>query len=121
MLAILSEVWLPVLQVSVDGDREVVDVAPLSKCEDLIHRSVVLIEDIDDSRSMLTLDGHRVFAEGNREAGVRAIDRYQPDIALVDIGLPGINGYAAIALEHSIGLDKAGSFPVSCVCSCHWV
>ncbi len=59
--------------------------------------SIVLIEDIDDSRQMLStlleLDGHTVLAHRDGESGVEAILHHQPDLAIVDIGLPGIDGY----------------------------
>ncbi len=59
--------------------------------------TIVLIEDIDDSRmmltSLLTLDGHIVHACCDGESGVDTIFRNSPEVALVDIGLPGIDGY----------------------------
>lgn len=58
---------------------------------------IVLVEDIDDNREMLQaileLDGHQVIAAMDGEAGCEAILRHKPDIALIDIGLPGIDGY----------------------------
>lgn len=60
-------------------------------------RRIVLIEDLDDSRQMLTailsLEGHKVIAQPNGESGVEAILANEPDLALVDIGLPGFDGY----------------------------
>jgi two-component system CheB/CheR fusion protein len=62
-----------------------------------ITRRIVLIEDIDDSRVMLSkmmsLDGHTVYDCPDGESGLVAISEQRPDIALVDIGLPGIDGY----------------------------
>jgi two-component system CheB/CheR fusion protein len=59
--------------------------------------TIVLIEDIDDSRkmlaSLLTMEGHVVHACPDGETGVEAIAQYQPDLALIDIGLPGIDGH----------------------------
>jgi len=58
---------------------------------------IVLIEDIDDNREMLKtileLDGHTVFEAANGEAGFELIQSRCPDVALVDIGLPGIDGH----------------------------
>jgi two-component system CheB/CheR fusion protein len=60
-------------------------------------RRVVVVEDQDDSREMLQVllqeAGHKVFAAGDGIAAVGAIEREHPDVALVDIGLPGMNGY----------------------------
>jgi len=58
---------------------------------------IVLVEDIVDSRemlaSLLSIEGHQVqtFAEG--ESAVEAIVKQLPDFVLLDIGLPGIDGY----------------------------
>lgn len=58
---------------------------------------IVLVEDIADNREMLQaileLDGHIVTVAENGESGCRAILEQQPDLALIDIGLPGIDGY----------------------------
>lgn len=60
-------------------------------------KRIVLIEDIDDNREMLKsileLDGHQVIAAMDGEAGCDAILAEKPDVALIDIGLPGMNGY----------------------------
>src|SRR5262249_56920864 len=62
------------------------------------HRCrIVLVEDQADSRKMLArwleLKGHRVQSAADGLAGVALIEREQPEIALVDIGLPKIDGY----------------------------
>lgn len=60
-------------------------------------KRIVLVEDIDDNREMLKsileLDGHEVIAAMDGEAGCDAILAEKPDVALIDIGLPGMNGY----------------------------
>jgi CheY-like chemotaxis protein len=60
-------------------------------------RSILIIEDNADARDalrvLLELEGHAVEAAGE---GLQALDLARakdPDIALVDIGLPGIDGY----------------------------
>lgn len=59
--------------------------------------AVVIVEDQDDNRLMLKrlleLDGHQVFAAENGPKGLAAIEQHQPRIALIDIGLPGLDGY----------------------------
>lgn len=60
-------------------------------------RSVVLIEDEDDAREMLAetlrLDGYKVVAAEDGDQGLAAILRERPDVALVDVALPGLSGY----------------------------
>jgi signal transduction histidine kinase len=59
--------------------------------------SVLLIEDNDDGREMMAMMlgvyGYEVEAAADGLLGLAAAERFQPDLALVDIGLPGIDGY----------------------------
>lgn len=71
-------------------------------------RRVVLIEDNDDLREsvrqLLELDGCSVAAFGGGFEGLEAIRRIRPEVALVDIGLPGIDGYEiARAIRAELG------------------
>jgi CheY-like chemotaxis protein len=60
--------------------------------------SVVLVEDNDDAREtmkvLLELDGHAVDTAWNGHTGLLLIRERQPDLALVDLMLPGADGYA---------------------------
>ncbi|HEX8409023.1 MAG TPA: ATP-binding protein [Thermoanaerobaculia bacterium] len=71
-------------------------------------RRIVVVEDNADVRDLLRLKlkrlGHDVDAVGDGVAGVDAIVAQKPDLALVDIGLPGIDGYEVAArVRESIG------------------
>jgi signal transduction histidine kinase/ActR/RegA family two-component response regulator len=59
-------------------------------------RRILLVEDHEDGRrmmeTMLTLEGHQVRTAATGEAAVREALEWQPDIALIDIGLPDIDG-----------------------------
>ncbi|MFA9217106.1 MAG: response regulator [Sphingomonadaceae bacterium] len=58
---------------------------------------VLLIEDNDDGREMMAMMlscyGYEVRHAADGLQGVALAASYQPDLALVDIGLPGIDGY----------------------------
>lgn len=58
---------------------------------------VLIVEDNADSRTMLKslleLDGYVVTAAKDGPEGLEAIRRERPDVALIDIGLPGLDGY----------------------------
>jgi signal transduction histidine kinase len=58
---------------------------------------VLLIEDNDDGREMMTMMlcgyGYSVEAAADGLLGLAAAHSYAPHLALVDIGLPGIDGY----------------------------
>jgi CheY-like chemotaxis protein len=61
-------------------------------------RRVLLIEDNRDSRQMLRLllelKGHRVQEAADGRAGIKLAVEGAPDVVLVDIGLPDMDGYA---------------------------
>jgi len=60
-------------------------------------RRVLIVEDNDDTREMLRvmleLLHHTVRAAADGPSGIEAALEFQPDIALVDVGLPGLDGY----------------------------
>ena len=59
--------------------------------------SILVIEDNEDAREslerILTLDGHTVYMAADGPSGVAAAERVRPDVAIVDIGLPQMDGY----------------------------
>jgi signal transduction histidine kinase/ActR/RegA family two-component response regulator len=78
-----------------------------------IARHVVVVEDNPDLREQLVEllegSGHRVESSENGLAGVELIVHARPEIALVDIGLPGIDGYEVARrvrerIGHSVSL-----------------
>jgi CheY-like chemotaxis protein len=58
---------------------------------------IVLVEDNDDLRmivrEVLEQDGHHVDEARDGDEGVARILAERPDIAIIDLGLPGIDGY----------------------------
>jgi two-component system, sensor histidine kinase len=60
-------------------------------------RKVLVVEDNADARDMmkmlLTLRGHDVHAAPDGSTGVKLALEIRPQVALVDIGLPGMDGY----------------------------
>jgi signal transduction histidine kinase len=61
------------------------------------RRRIVVIEDYGDARdslrAFLELSGHEVHEAADGPTGVELVHRVQPDVALIDIGLPGLDGY----------------------------
>lgn len=55
---------------------------------------------------MLQLDGHQVREAGDASSGIRLAVEWAPDVAIVDIGLPGRDGYA-VARELRQRLGRA--------------
>ena len=60
-------------------------------------RSILIVEDNPDARDvlrvLLELEGHEVETAEEGQAALEMARTKDPDIALVDIGLPGIDGY----------------------------
>jgi signal transduction histidine kinase len=61
------------------------------------HRRVVVIEDNEDIReslrTLLNMWGHEVQTEADGPSGLERVLAQRPDVAIVDVGLPGMNGY----------------------------
>jgi signal transduction histidine kinase/ActR/RegA family two-component response regulator len=91
--------------------KQVPTVAPAARVvrKDRNPRRIVIVEDNPDVRELLRLKlrrlGHAVVdAVGDGVAGVQAIVDTRPDLALVDIGLPGLDGYEVAArVRESLG------------------
>ncbi|MGH7397140.1 MAG: hybrid sensor histidine kinase/response regulator [Candidatus Rokuibacteriota bacterium] len=60
-------------------------------------RRILVVEDNADAREMLRhllrVAGHEVHEAADGPAGLEAALRLHPDVALVDVGLPGFDGY----------------------------
>jgi signal transduction histidine kinase/CheY-like chemotaxis protein len=73
-------------------------------------RSVLIVEDNEDSRELLaailTTRGYGVFTADNGLRGVEEALAHRPDVLLVDIGLPGLDGYGlAREVRKQLGHD----------------
>ena len=60
-------------------------------------RRVLIVDDNEDAASslgaLLELQGHQVALSHDGLEALDVAERFQPDVALVDIDLPGIDGY----------------------------
>lgn len=62
---------------------------------------VLIVEDNDKNlklaRDLLEVTGFRVIAAGSAEAGIVLAREQRPDLVLMDVQLPGMDGFAALA------------------------
>jgi CheY-like chemotaxis protein len=81
--------------------------APAAAADPVCGCRVLLVEDNDDARvlfaELLRLLGHEVEQAATGEVGVRMFAEWKPDFALVDIGLPDIDGYEVARRMRSSG------------------
>ncbi len=77
---------------------------------------VLLVEDNADAREMLRtlleLDGHHVEVAENGRRGLDLLLQERPDVALVDIGLPELDGYE-VARRARQSLDNGDVYLVA--------
>ena len=59
---------------------------------------MLVVEDNEDMREtlgiLLTQDGHEVHLANDGPSGLKAALTFRPDIGLLDVGLPGFDGFA---------------------------
>ncbi|TWT82244.1 Transcriptional regulatory protein SrrA [Planctomycetes bacterium CA13] len=62
---------------------------------------LLLVEDNQDARTMLAetlrLEGFEVGEAGDGPSAIELFDSFRPEIAVIDIGLPGMDGYQVAA------------------------
>jgi signal transduction histidine kinase/ActR/RegA family two-component response regulator len=79
-------------------------------------RRILLIEDNVDARetlcTLLEIDGHSVASAGDGPAGIALIPSFGPDCALIDVGLPGMDGYEIARAIRAAAYLTAGGKPL---------
>jgi CheY-like chemotaxis protein len=82
-----------------DAALEVPVVSPPAPAEAVTPLRILVVDDNHDAADslamLLTLNGHETHIEHDGAAAVAAAVTFHPDVVLMDIGLPGLNGYEA--------------------------
>jgi len=92
-----SEFTVRLPAVVAGGEPEPTSAAP---ADPAVHRRrrVLIVEDNADAREglrlLLTYAGHEVETSEDASSGLDKLRTFRPEIALIDIGLPGVDGYA---------------------------
>ncbi|MES1183778.1 MAG: response regulator [Myxococcales bacterium] len=75
-------------------------------------RCVLIVEDDDDSREMLgelvSSFGHRPLSAANAAEAIAQTREQRPDVALIDIGLPEVDGCELARLLRQVMLETPG-------------
>jgi CheY-like chemotaxis protein len=78
---------------------------------DGVSRRVLIADDNRDAAEslalLLKLDGHDVRVVHDGEAAVSSFSDFRPEVALVDIGMPGLNGYEVARTVRKGSLGRA--------------
>ena len=95
-------VTLPVIEAPAAVDPIASPAAAARPCH------VLVIEDSDDAREslqkLLQLEGHRVHTASDGASGFAALLELRPDIALIDIGLPELDGHEVARRARAAGV-----------------
>ena len=75
------------------------------------RRRVLIVEDNADAREglrlLLTYAGHEVETSEDASSGLDKLKTFRPEVALIGIGLPGVDGYALARLARQTPEAKA--------------
>jgi CheY-like chemotaxis protein len=62
-----------------------------------VSRRILVVDDNEDSAEslsvLLRLNGHLVESAHDGRHALEAAERFRPDVILLDLGMPGMNGY----------------------------
>jgi two-component system cell cycle response regulator DivK len=65
----------------------------------MMNKTILVVEDHEDNRrimrDLLMSSGYEVIEAVTGEEGVTAAETYRPDLILMDVQLPGMDGYEA--------------------------
>jgi CheY-like chemotaxis protein len=92
-------VRLPALPASITLDQVAAKPAPAPPPEPRVARRVLVVDDNTDNAELLRIlledQGHETFMAHDGVEGLAAAERLRPDVVLMDLGLPRIDGFDA--------------------------
>ncbi|HEY3900762.1 MAG TPA: ATP-binding protein [Chthoniobacter sp.] len=81
------------------------------------HRRILLVDDNQDTvhslARLLTLRGHQVAMAFDGVAALKVAQEFQPDFLLLDLGLPGIDGYELARRLRAGGFERTPIVAIS--------
>jgi PAS domain S-box-containing protein len=90
-------VRLPILMEALEPAPE----RPLSAATSVVARRILIVDDSEDGAESLAMllqfFGHETFKAHDGVEAIEAAERQRPDVVLLDIGLPRLNGYEVCA------------------------
>ena len=87
-------VTLPIVEAAAMAPAPTAEISPTSS---LRPTRILVVDDNDDAANslalVLRLEGHEVETAADGAAALSLLDRFAPEVAILDIGLPKMNGY----------------------------
>lgn len=87
---------LPVARETAAEERAAVPSGPAAT-EPTVRRRILIADDnldaLDSTARLLQHGGHEVFSATDGSLALQAAERHLPEVALLDIGMPGLDGY----------------------------
>jgi CheY-like chemotaxis protein len=87
---------LPVARETAAGERDSVPSGPATTAP-TVRRRILIADDnldaLDSTARLLQYGGHEVFSATDGSLALQAAERHLPEVALLDIGMPGLDGY----------------------------
>ena len=78
---------------------------------------VLVVDDNEEAcealKAVLESEGASVSTSGSAGAALNQLDQFVPDVMLVDIGMPVVNGFELVRLLRSRPADRGGEVPVA--------
>ena len=101
-------VWLPTFEMRKAKSGAVESEAPIRRRVQVTPRRILVVDDNEDAGSlmgeMLRSIGHEVIVAFDGPRALEAVKRFNPEVAILDIGLPVMDGYElAAALRQQFG------------------
>ncbi len=102
---------IPVAEPPSASEVQVARVVPPEPRRETVRRRVLLIDDNKAATEALGMIlgywGHTVHLCNDGSSGLRAADEFRPDVVLLDIGLPDVDGYAVARALRENRLHRA--------------
>jgi signal transduction histidine kinase len=87
------EISLPLVERAVATEKSMTASTQI----DSVRRRILIADDNGDAleslATLLRLDGHEVYTAADGQLALQMAERHVPEVALLDIGMPRINGY----------------------------
>ena len=95
--AVLPQIWSPPAATEAPAAKPAQATPAADADRQAIHRRLLLVDDNEDAltslANLLRLEGHEICSAADGFQALRAAAEFKPEIAVLDIGMPRMDGY----------------------------